>query len=114
MSIKIKKLLDRRQIKRELLDYFRLNLSVEKIKLWDKYLNKIGIEIPLWNVLLNIVDNLKIVKQGNSYLVEVNKNIQLGKYNLDELARLIDQGNLEIKGTNLFTDGFEYLKYVVR
>ena len=114
MSIKIKKLFNRRKIKQELLDYFRLNLSVEKITLWNNYLKKIGLNLTLWKVLSYIVDNIRIVKQGNSYLIEVDKNIQLEGYSLDTLARLIDQGNIEIKGTNLFTDGFEYLKYEVQ
>ena len=114
MSIKIKKLFNRTKIKRELLEYFRLNLSVEKTFLWNDYLKKIGINKSLWKILSYIVDNIKIVKQGNSYLISVDKNIQLDGYSLDTLARLIDQGNLEIKGTNLFTDGFEYLKYEVQ
>lgn len=113
MSIKINKVLNRNKIKRELLEYFRLNLNVEKTDIWNSYLKKIGIDRSIWYILSYIVDNLKITKSGNHYLVEINKNLQLDGHNLDQLARLIDYGNLDIKGTNLFTDGFEYLKYGV-
>ena len=99
-----------RTIKRKLLEYFRLNLSVDKVKLWDNYLSTIGVIHKLNYVLKYIVDNLILTKNGDTYVIKINKNLQLDNFSLDELARLIDKGNMEIKGTNLFTDGFEYLR----
>ena len=114
MIKKIKKPLYSRTIKRKLLEYFRLNLNVDKVKLWDNYLSTIGVNHKLNYVLRYIVDNLILTLNGSTYIIKINKNLQLDNYNLDELARLIDKGNMEIKGTNLFTDGFEYLRNEVQ
>ena len=110
MLIRVKKVFSRYKIKQELLSYFRLNLNVEKVATWNSYLKTIGVNHDFWYVVRYIINNLSVSKSGNSYSIEVNRNLQLdGKY-LSDLAGLIDQGNLEIKGTNLFTDGFRYLR----
>ena len=113
MLIRTKKIFSRYKIKQELLSYFRLNLNVEKVDTWNNYLNKIGIDHNIWYIIRYIIDNLSISKSGNDYIIEVNRNLQIDNYYLKDLAGLIDQGNLEIKGTNLFTDGFRYIKYGV-
>ena len=97
-------------IKKELIEYFRLNLNVEMISKWNRYLKYFGINYSLKWILSKIVETLEFTISNDSYIVKINNNIRINGYNLNRLSKLIEYGNNEIKGTKLIGDSFEYLK----
>ena len=96
-------------IKRELRDYFRLNLNVEIIFKWDRYLRSNGIRLTLNNIISYIINTLEFSISNGNYVVKINNKLNINEYNPDSLARLINYGNSEIKGTGIFSDAFKYL-----
>ena len=97
-------------IRRELLAYFRLNLSVSNQHKWNDYFKDNGIKITINKLFIVITNTLKFTISEDNYVISINNLIDVSGYNLEYLTRLLNYGNLDIKGTYLITDGFDYLQ----
>lgn len=68
--------------------------------------------ISIEYLIQEVANNLLITKINNSYVIEINKNIVDIKTNLNLLilVKLVDFGNSDIKGINLFFKTLKQLK----
>ena len=48
-------------------------------------------------------------KRGSQYIVTIDSNAKINGVAISSLIRLIDYGNLEMKGVHLFDSSFEYV-----
>lgn len=63
-----------------------------------------SMSMPLRNILTNIVNSIKITEGSEDY------NVIIGENKLDEIARLITFGNINIKGNPILLKAFLYAK----
>lgn len=81
-------------------------------KLNEYLVNKLGIHSNVREILKYCISNLTIVKDLNGYLIRpsTTKYIPNTNYAIDSIVRLIDSGNMEIKGYNILSQAFNYVK----
>lgn len=73
-----------------------------------EYLKSKGINLD--EALATISECYKVNLVGESYLLRITSSVNIKDYTVNQLKMLIDRGNLEVKGTNLFTDAENFLK----
>lgn len=93
-------------LKINLYNKYKKLIKDKKIKSINNYLelNFKLIFIDILNVLLN---NIHIYNVNDKTVLTIENNVKIKEYNLDTLLRLIDFGNLEFKGLNLFNTAFK-------
>lgn len=81
-------------------DYLAKNVFTDKRKYTTKDCILIGLR------------NLKFKTTGYKVIIECNPTSQMPFYNISvkDICSLIDDGNLDIKGTKVFTNLFNYVK----
>ena len=116
---------------REIRYYLPLKINKRKLIKWDDYLNSIGItttdkyKISSYNVLLAGVHSLTYKKIDDEYIINIDNNAYMPYIteSIDALCKLINYGNVELKGVYVLTETFEYFsknvnkyfdKYVTR
>lgn len=67
-------------------------------------------KITVKDILDEIKGNILVSKSGDKYNVFVDNNIKMGELFVDNLMRLVDNGNMEIKGLHLFDTAFKYVE----
>lgn len=79
----------------------------------EKYLSKIKLGYSIIEVLEDIADNMFIAKtpKGVIYRVDTNKFFRDTPYTLSQLVHLIDEGNMEVKGTHLIQKIINEISY---
>ena len=116
---------------REIRYYLPLKINKRKLIKWDDYLNSIGItttdkyKISSYNVLLAGAHSLTYKKIDDEYIINIDNNAYMPYIteSIDTLCKLINYGNVELKGVYVLTETFEYFsknvnkyfdKYVAR
>lgn len=79
----------------------------------EKYLERIKLGYNIIEVLEDIADNMFIAKtpKGIVYRVDTNKFFRDTPYTLSQLVHLIDEGNLEVKGTHIIQQVINEISY---
>ena len=84
--------------------------KLTKIK-WNNYIqNILGIKLTFDELLLKLVNSLAFTISNNQYVIITDPNKQIKNYKADMLFRLINYGNLSIKGTHMFDKAFDFIK----
>lgn len=98
-------------IRRELLRYFWLNLDGNMSLKWKPYLEEeFNINLSLRNIYKTIVNSIEFSIVKNQYAMHITNTTTIGDLDVAIVAKLLDKGNLTIKGDNLISDGFKYIK----
>ena len=74
----------------------------------DAYLLK-EYKLIVEDVLNAIKGNILVTKRGSQCVVTIDSNAKINGVAISSLIRLIDYGNLEMKGVHLFDSSFEYV-----
>lgn len=99
-------------IPEKLLNYVVLNLNEEKVSSLDEYLiESLKINNSSRDVIEYGLNNLFISDNGTEYIVRVDNNLLVPDTNQNLLIviKLIEYGNLEVKGINLISQAFSYV-----
>ena len=85
--------------------------SVDKHKFdnMDTCLKNLGVKYNTAQVLKYALSNLEIRQVNGVYLVDVSNVLTLNGYTLRQLVSLIDYGNTEVKGTQVYTNAEHYV-----
>ena len=92
-------------------------IKIDKLKSIDKYLNDNKDKftdskeyLSSFEILTQGIDNLIFIAYENKTFIQINPEIKLNyKVSLESLCKLINNGNLEIKGYNILTQVLERL-----
>ena len=85
------------------------SVNVHKFDAMDDYMKKLGINHSTVDLIKFSLDNLEIKEVNGVYMIQVSTKIKIKDYTLNQLMRLVDSGNLEVKGTNVMTDASNYI-----
>lgn len=99
-------------IPEKLLNYVVLNLNEEKVSSLDEYLiESLKINNSSRDIIEYGLNNLFISDNGTEYIVRVDNNLLVPDTNQNLLIviKLIEYGNLEVKGINLISQAFSYV-----
>lgn len=96
----------------ELLRYFRLNLSDQLLNKWDNYLSKYN--ITLKQLLVKILNTMEFTTNKGKFIIMVSEVDKIDGVKISLLARLLNYGNTEIRGTKIISNGFNYLNKNLR
>lgn len=99
-------------IPEKLFNYVVLNLNEEKVLSLDEYLHKhLKINSSSRDIIEYGFNNLFISDTGTEFIVMIDStlNVPDSTENLLSVIKLIDYGNLEIKGINLISQAFSYV-----
>ena len=116
-----KNLLDRSFIlwlKVKIRDKILADLDLKKLIVWDKYLNENNVYKSIYKKQINTRDiivagamNLDFSKSESNFMIYINRNIftpGLDRIKLEAICKLINFGDLGIKGYPIFTNTFDY------
>jgi hypothetical protein len=96
----------------KLFNYVMLNLNEEKVSSLDEYLyESLKINSSSTDVIEYGLKNLFISDTGSEFIVMIDSTLFMPKtnQNLLNLIKLIDYGNLEVKGLNIISEAFSYI-----
>ena len=99
-------------IPEKLFNYVVLNLNEEKTSSLDEYLYKnLKIKNSSRDIIEYGLNNLFISDTGAEFLVMIDPtlNVPDSTENLLSVIKLIDYGNLEVRGLNLVSKAFDYV-----
>lgn len=88
------------------------NLYLKEItKKMDSYLN-LNYGVSLNEILHSFLANMSVYKSGGIFILEANKNEYMPNTSIkyEMFIRLIDNGNLEVKGLHLVDTTYNYFK----
>ena len=94
--------------------YILHEADTKKLAAFDKYLIRtLDLGISAARIVVTATDNLKYIKTNKTYTIEIDNNVYLvnKKAKLYDMCKLINFGNLSIKGYPIFTDTFEHFKH---
>ena len=100
-------------IRAELMNYFKLNLVGYRATFITNYLkSSLNIDWSCMKFLNYMVNHLKTTSVNNEWIIYIDNYSVLPdtSYTLQSIARLIDMGNMELKGTHIITDAFNYVE----
>ena len=91
--------------------YNLILLTTDKVKLseMDKVLSSIGIKKPILNVLKYSLQNMDVVEGGEKSLMVYSNTKKIGNYTISQIMRMLDSGNLEVKGMASIRRAEEYI-----
>lgn len=101
------------RVKWELLRYIKAQLSPLLYETWDNYIKEnLNLDISLNKLIRQIIKNLKFFENNDTFIWYVPDYIYLlsTEYKLNDLITLIDKGNVDIKGTNIFSNATIYIE----
>lgn len=88
----------------------------KKLNKFNEYLREnifTGRRIYSANQVIRIAfNNLKVIASGKEGSIEINptREIPFYKFKIKDIVALIDEGNLDIKGTHLIHDLYKYIQ----
>ena len=88
-------------------------LSLNKLKVWDKYLDTINKNHEsAKEIILISLSELVYIIEDNYIIITINNNYVLSKLHLKltDAIKLINFGNMEIKGYPIISDTFQYVE----
>lgn len=87
------------------------NVSVYKgiCKNMDNYLKE-NYKLTIKEIIGHLRECIKVSKENNKYLIQIDPNKIIKGYRVELLLRLIDYGNSSVKGINLIKRAEEYIK----
>lgn len=99
-------------IPEKLLNNVLLNYNEDKASLINDYLQeelKIGLSAK--EIITYAIENLHISKDNDDYTVMIDGALLVPgtKYNLLNIVKLIDSGNLEVRGLNIVSQAFAFI-----
>ena len=80
-----------------------------RFKVMDEYLKSININYSTLGLINYALDNLDVKEVNGTYQIEVSNIIKINEYTLNQLIRLIDYGNTEVKGVNAVSAACDYI-----
>lgn len=85
--------------------------SVDKHKFdnMDTCLKNLGVKYSTSQVLKYALKNLDVKQINGVYLVDISNVLKLNGYTLKQLVDLINYGNTEVKGTQVYTEAERYV-----
>ena len=86
-----------------------LNNNTHKFDMLDEYLINEGIELNCIQIIRIALRNLNVKKIKDNYIIDIDNNAKIGDYTYKQLIKLIDYGNLEVKGTKAVESAFDYI-----
>ena len=93
---------------RELL--FGSRMKQQQLANMNKYLSD-NYQIDIVMLLNAVANNTLITTQGEDYKLTVNENVVIVKnYTLGLLMRLVDYGNTDVRGLNIFNKAEKYIQ----
>ena len=68
-------------------------------------------DITAQNILIAAGLNLDVKNYGDIIIIKINENVMFNnsQIRLIDLCKLLNNGTLEIRGTNVFSDTFDYI-----
>lgn len=89
--------------------------KVEKINFstLEQYIkDNFDIDVDIYSLMLNCVNNIVIKDVGNDYILSINENQKYKNTQvfISTLVKLVDSGNFDIKGYNILTSVFNNIK----
>ena len=80
--------------------YNLMLLCVDKVKLteMDKVLSDMGIKTPILKVIKYALQNMDVIEGGEKCVMVFSNTKKIGNYTLSQIMRILDAGNLEVKG----------------
>lgn len=68
-------------------------------------------EITAQNILINAGQNLQVLDFTEIIIIQINENVLFrnSQIRLIDLCKLLNYGTLDIQGTNIFFDTFDYI-----
>lgn len=90
--------------------FFGSKMRQQQLSNMNKYLSD-NYQIDVMMLLNAVANNTLITTQGEDYKLTVNENVIVVKnYTLGLLMRLVDYGNTEIRGLNIFNKAEKYIQ----
>lgn len=96
------------------------NINESKLDLFNNYFKEQKFFKPINNkqkfdvrkLILLSINNITYRKLNNVYIIEIKNNVTFPGYtvNINTLCRLLNYGNVNIKGYPLYTDSFKTIK----
>lgn len=85
------------------------NNDTHKFDAMDEYLKELGINQSTVSLIKLALNNLKVREVNGEYIIKFDTIQKINGYTLEQLMRLIDSGNTEVKGTNVFENIIKYI-----
>lgn len=75
------------------------------------FINNFQTDITAQNILINAGQNLQIQDYSDVVVIQINENMLFkdSQIKLIDLCKLLNYGTLDISGTNIFSDTFDYI-----
>ena len=92
------------------------NLQAERCNEIESYLkDKLNIKTTLTSIFKKSVKSLRFTLMDNYYVGNIPQYIKVDNsdYSLCDIVDLIDKGNLEIRGTNIYTKSIEHVEEIM-
>ena len=94
------------------------DIEDKKLIVWDEYLNTNSAYVSIYKKKISSKDiiiagaaNLEFSKSESTFSIFINRNVftpGLDRIKLETICKLINFGDLQIKGYPIFTDTFDY------
>lgn len=81
-------------------------------RLFNQYfIDNFQTEITAQNILINAGQNLQVLDFTEIIIIQINENVLFrnSQIRLIDLCKLLNYGTLDIQGTNIFSDTFDYI-----
>lgn len=99
-------------------EYIVLNLNDERVNNFENYLKeKLKISYSLKEIMFDVIDTMIVDKRNDfTYSISTNDSLLLKdtSYTMSQLVRLIEYGDLNIKGLKLLSTVFRQIKSNIR
>ena len=95
----------------QLIQQLLLSSNID-FELFNQYFSKnYTNEIIAQNILINAGQNLQVLDYAEIIIIQINENILFRgtQRRLIDLCKLLNYGALDIQGTNIFSDTFDYV-----
>lgn len=90
----------------------------KKLIVWDEFFNNNPVYISIYkkristrDIIIAGANNLDYIKSESNFIITINNNVftpGLDRIKLQSICKLINFGNLDIKGYPIFTGTFDY------
>lgn len=75
----------------------------------DAYFKSIGIDYSTMEILKLAINNLEVKEVNGTYQIEISNILKIKQYTLNQLVKLIDYGNMEVKGVGIIKEIEDYI-----
>ena len=78
---------------------------------FTNYFQKNYSDITVQDILLQATKYLEIINYQDIVIIQINPNIQFKdlSFKLIDLCKMLNYGTIDIQGTNIFSDTFDYI-----